>query len=274
MADNALKNPYIVAFINQLKPTDYPKIKYHIEREGQRVVPDVITLALVLENLTKLWLNDWKLFYACHNFLKKENNFKKITSNYDKESFDFAKILSVQEAVDRRLEMIKSGNVDPIYPDNSLIVNILEAVGEDNRIGNHDNALAGTTLAKYPCGSEKFDPQTGAGPTMLSSNGQSVTCRPPLPLDWANLYSAWMVAFMTKYEEFPYYLPKLLIPSVSGYQYKPEDYLANRAIALYAYITSQQAQQKHRLGRQAIHKRLGESQPRIQGGLHSQAGTC
>ena len=45
------------------------------------------------------------------------------------------------------------------------------------------------------------------------------------------------MAFVTgNFPDYPYYLPKLLIPSVSGYQTQPETYIPRRVIALNAYI--------------------------------------
>ena len=82
----------------------------------------------------------------------------------------------------------------------------------------------------YPC-------STGAGPASITKDGQLITCRPPLPLQWADLYLVWNIAFVTeKFPDFPYFLPKLLIPSVSGYQAHPETFLVNRAIALNIFI--------------------------------------
>ena len=55
-------------------------------------------------------------------------------------------------------------------------------------------------------------------------------------MQWADLYVAWNIAFVANFPDFPYYLPKLLIPSVSGYQTHPETFLANRANALNMFI--------------------------------------
>ena len=51
-------------------------------------------------------------------------------------------------------------------------------------------------------------------------------------MQWADLYVAWNIAFVANVPDFPYYLPKLLIPSVSSYQNQPETFKANRANAL------------------------------------------
>ena len=127
--------------------------------------------------------------------------------------------------------------IDPNYGI-SVSVNILEAVAEDFRAKNGDNALAGKALAKNRPGL-KNDTRTHQGPTRISNNGQRLEFRPPLPRQWADLYSTWNMAFVTNSElttAWPYYLVKLLIPSVSGYHDHPEKYLYARVTALYAHI--------------------------------------
>ena len=42
------------------------------------------------------------------------------------------------------------------------------------------------------------DKQTKAGPTSISENGQMVEFRPPLPGLWADLYSTWNMAYITR----------------------------------------------------------------------------
>ena len=42
-----------------------------------------------------------------------------------------------------------------------------------------------------------------------------------------------------RFPDWPYYLVKLLIPSVSGYHDKPEEYLYPRITALYAHIINE-----------------------------------
>ena len=67
-------------------------------------------------------------------------------------------------------------------------------------IWNIDNALAGKTLALNPPGLEE-DKQTKAGPTRISENGQMVESRPPLPGLWADLYSTWNMAYITRWND-------------------------------------------------------------------------
>ena len=114
-------------------------------------------------------------------------------------------------------------------------MNIIEAVLEDERNRNFDNAEAGVVLAKFPH-TREYDNKTGSGPCHLSRNRQFLECPQPLTLHWADLYSSWNLAFVSEFPDFVYYIPKLLIPSVSDYQDNPAGYIHTRSLALYTYI--------------------------------------
>ena len=58
----------------------------------------------------------------------------------------------------------------------------------------------------------------------------------PLSKEWADLYSTWNMGFVSHYSYFPYVMAKLLIPEVSDYQDKPNEYIYDRALALYAHL--------------------------------------
>ena len=76
--------------------------------------------------------------------------------------------------------------------------------------------FSGSVLAKHRPGMTN-DTRTHQGPTSISCDGQKLELRPPLPLQWADLYSTWNMAFITNSEltlAWPYYMVKLLIPSV------------------------------------------------------------
>ena len=111
----------------------------------------------------------------------------------------------------------------------------MEAILEDERQENFDNAEAGLILAKY-VHTTKHDNRTGSGPCQLSSNNNFLECAQPLPVHWDDLYSTWNLAFVSSFSDFVNYIPKLLIPSVSGYQKNPESYIMIRARALYIFI--------------------------------------
>ena len=85
------------------------------------------------------------------------------------------------------------------------------------------------------CSKENFC-TGGGGPVKLSANKTEVLISLAFPLQWADLYQTWNMAFVTNFNTWPYMLTKLLIPSVSEYQENPKAYLHNRIIALYIHI--------------------------------------
>ena len=138
-------------------------------------------------------------------------------------------------AVVTLLESLKDGVDDPNYGRLGLPLNILEAKAEDLSRGNLHNGIVALTLAKEAPGGEE-NACTCSGPARLSSDGNAMEVRMAFPLEWADLYQTWNMAFFTNFGSWPYYLVKLLIPSGSDYQDSPEGYLYARIIALYSHI--------------------------------------
>ena len=91
----------------------------------------------------------------------------------------------------------------------------MEAVLEDERTQNFDNAEAGVILAKFPH-TREHNNRTGSGPCHLSPSRQFWECPQPLSLHWADLYSSWNLAFVSEFPDFVYYIPKLLIHQSYG----------------------------------------------------------
>ena len=48
----------------------------------------------------------------------------------------------------------------------------------------------------------------------------------------------WNMAFVSRYTDWPYFMVKLLIPSVSGYHDNPNGYLYSRVLALLSHIVN------------------------------------
>jgi hypothetical protein len=131
------------------------------------------------------------------------------------------------------LAAIKSGAIDKKLARFFLPLNIMEAVFVDSLAGNKDNAFAGFILAKNPPGVNE-NKALGSGPTVLSSDGKKALIAPPFPKEYADLYSAWNLAFVSNVGTF--WLMKLLIPSVSGYQENPREYMFYRVLGLYTAL--------------------------------------
>ena len=101
---------------------------------------------------------------------------------------------------------------------------------------NIDNALAGQPLLQLGSGGKRGDMAKFA---RLSADGRTVETRPPLPLQWADLYTTWNMAFVSHLPNFPYFIVKLLIPTVSDYQDYPEAFIHHRLTTLWATINYQ-----------------------------------
>jgi len=237
MAENASKNPYIVRALETFQNGNYSKLQRKLLEEGEVVIPNVVTLAFVLEKMTATMKQNWRFVKVCKEIWKEYDSLPKIMSFTLSQGniFSLAKALSIEQVMKRRLQTLETQNLREEYLINSLVVNIMEAVKEDERLENFENAETGVTLAKYPH-SKEYDPRTGSGPCKMSSSLQSLDCPQPLPLHWADLYSTWNLAFVSSFPDFVYYLPKLLIPSVSNYQDSPAGYIDTRILALYTFI--------------------------------------
>ena len=154
MSANIAKNPYLSEAIEELKQREYPKLQHKLATEGAVVIPDALALAWVIERLTVAITKDWTVFKVCHDVWKRHNNVQKIFHAFepDRQVFGTAKVLSLIQVFDRALGMLEAQRVDPTFGNNELVLNILEAVREDERVGFTDNASVGETLAKIPCG--------------------------------------------------------------------------------------------------------------------------
>ena len=85
---------------------------------------------------------------------------------------------------------------------------------QDKKLGFEDNATVGSVLADHPPGAASDDPRTGAGPTLLSSDGNTLEYSSAFPREWAELYSNWNATFVANFPDFPYHIAILLLPSV------------------------------------------------------------
>ena len=154
------------------------------------------------------------------------------------------KSLSVQWIVEDILKIFKKNKRIPRnFGDHHLFINIKEAVFFDITQGNWNNAKVGKILTKV-IGNRKSSDCNGSGPSKLSADGQAIEYAPAYPMQWADLYTTWNLAFVTNSKSWPYAFTKLLIPSVSGYHLdnysgnsgNPQEFMHNRVMALYAHI--------------------------------------
>lgn len=234
VAKIALQNDYLRRFLARAKNKSFDYLENQVDDEGATVFPDVVAYAIALNRLTIVMQNDWKVLNACVTFWR---NFR-IAINLDKylSSFVKIKLISVELAMDQFKEYHTTGTIPGNTGKMLVPLNIMEAVIEGSNNGYKNNKDAGIALALNNAGSLTHDPNTGAGPSGWSDDKKSVVYYAPFPLEWANLYTTWNMAFVSDFTSFPYVMCKLLIPQVNNYQDKPEEYIYNRAIALYTHL--------------------------------------
>lgn len=131
------------------------------------------------------------------------------------------------------IEARRDNNLDYKFGHYSVSLKIWEAIIFDYLNGFESNAYAGKVLAKNKCGDKASDEILKTGPSVFTKDLKIIEQNFPSPLEWANLYSVWNMSFVSNFEDFPFVVTKLLIPQVSGYQDKPNQYLYSRVIALY-----------------------------------------
>eukprot|EP00092_Neocalanus_flemingeri_P002243 GFUD01002389.1.p1 GENE.GFUD01002389.1~~GFUD01002389.1.p1 ORF type:complete len:402 (+),score=91.63 GFUD01002389.1:21-1226(+) len=244
MADNAAKNPYLHTFLLQAEGPQFTEVMEKVRIDGAKVFPDVVSYAMVLNRLTVAMRSNWRVLEACKQVwtrLYKPWNIlntklkQRIQQRIIVKVFGWLKTLSIHKVVGEELEYLKTGIVPPEFGRLDITVNILEAKILDFVRGNFANAKVALALAKEAAGG-KENSCTGAGPTRMSPDGQAIEARMALPLQWADLYQTWNMAFVTNFKNWPYFLAKLLIPIVSGYQQEPAGYMYSRVSALYSHI--------------------------------------
>lgn len=232
-AKAAQKNPYLVNFVHEALGENFADYMAHVNAQGAEVFPDVIAYAHVLERLTVVMRDDWRILEDCMNHWKAERENAGISEHLD--WFEHAKLASVEWPMGKFVEAQRVGHVPSDFMRIVLPMNIMEAVLVDAFDGMFDNATAGLALASYAPGADEHDEATGEGPSCFSEDGKAILLNMALPKQWADLYAVWNLAFVTGYAH-PYIMVKLLIPSVNDYEDAPAEYIYNRGMALYTHI--------------------------------------
>jgi hypothetical protein len=237
----ASANPYLVAFLERAKGQASERLIQKVDAEGAAVLPSVVTYALLLERLTRAMRDDWRVIAACRDvWLRARDAVLKAPDAAELKShwapFEYAKVVSIDLMIDRVLKAHESGTVNPSFTRLLLPVNIIEAMFEDVRIGQRDNAASAWPLVKDRPGSWDRKTDTGGIAARWSDDRKAILLSFALPRQWADLYATWNLAFVSHYRDFPYLMAKLLIPQVNGYQDAPEEYIYNRVLALYCHL--------------------------------------
>lgn len=230
----ARTNPYLVAFLERAKGEAFDRLYHKVDVEGATVLPSVVTYGLLLERLTQVMRNDWRLIRACREIWLRGRDAEDMKSHWT--AFEHAKVVSIDVTIDRVLGFHETGSVAPGFTRVLLPVNIIEAMFEDIRLGNQDNAASAWPLVKDRPGSWAREANTGEVAARWSEDRKAILLSFALPRRWADLYTTWNLAFVSHYADFPYLMTKLLIPQVNSYQDSPEEYIYNRLLALYCQL--------------------------------------
>ncbi len=230
----AKKNDYLMHFMKTCSKEKFSVIEEKFKEEGKQVLPDVMGYTIILQNLTKECADDYKMLEELYNCFKKLRD--ELGAFKELPLFHKIKLVSVELPMKTYFKFHKTGVIPPKSGGNAVAINILEATWTDYKTGFKGNAKTGWILAKNKCGSPKHDERTGAGPSGWSKDGKMIERVYPFPTEWASLYQTWNMCFVTRFQDFLYVIPKLLIPQVADYYEKPHNYIYNRAIALYIYL--------------------------------------
>lgn len=227
-------NPYLVEFLDRARGEAFDRLYHKFQTEGAAVLPSVVTYGLLLERLTQAMRNDWRLIHACKEIwlkARREEDMKRHLIVFER-----TKVFSIDVAIHRVVEFHETGSVAPDFATVLLPMNIIEAMFEDIRLGNRGNAASAWPLVKDRPGSWAREAQTARVAARWSEDRKAILLSFALPQRWADLYATWNLAFVSHYGDFPYLMPKLLIPQVNGYQDSPEEYIYNRLLALYCQL--------------------------------------
>ncbi|MBU2709119.1 hypothetical protein KCM76_24200 [Zooshikella marina] len=219
------KNEYLLNFFEKAKSHTFNDLINKSSHNRSQHLADVIAYALVQQYLTTAMYDDWRIIEDCKTIWSKTRD---ETDFYDHMGlFAKVKLVSVEYPISRIISFHKENNVPEYFTKLLLPLNIIEAVAVDTNNGFLDNAIAGLVLAAN---------NPGDLPSRFNDNHKSILISMPLPEKWADLYSVWNLAFVSHYEYFPYTMVKLVIPKVSDYHDQPDEYIYNRALALYTHL--------------------------------------
>lgn len=232
MAKYAEQNLYLMDFLESVNNETFPYLSEKVKKEGYKVLPDVISYAIVLNNLTKVTYDNPKILENCVKIFEEARH----NTNASKHIPYFHKIkfISVDPVIKSFIYYHETRKIPKSYGRLGLVINVLEAAMFDFISGFRDNAKTALTLVSHRIGSKKIDTKTGSGPSTWSEDRKAISMS--LTKEWCDLYQTWNMAFVSQFNDFPYIIPKLIIPQVANYQNVPTSYMYKRALALYLYL--------------------------------------
>jgi len=236
MMELSLRNPFFASFLERAATMRFPILEEKFRSEGSTVIPGALAFAMTLDRLTRICGDDFRILEVCHNItmtaLRNTGALRQVPFFYRIKMRTVASSVTFVIQAQRKSHEKLKHNCGSRW----LRLNILEAVFSDLLMGFFDNAKAGWVLAAHKTGRKKRDPRTEAGPCVWSADGKTVCLGQPFVKSWDDLYQTWNMAFLSKMDDLPFIISKLLIPEVSGYSDHHGSYMYKRLIALYLYI--------------------------------------
>merc|ERR1711964_140300 len=250
MMVNASRSPNVHEFLAELDkririPGPEKEWFDMVFEESPKSIPEFLAYSMYLERLVSAMRRNHKVMVACTRIWKAErpNPWQTMRKTG---WFCTAKLYSVEVNLNRFVESLSKGKLDPDSLSVGLPFNILEAVIYDIYYGYNENASAGKILAKHKPGSNAH-----GGPARITEDSNGVEFGMPLAQAWVDNYQGWNLAFVSQYNEH-FIIAKLLIPVVSGYQdseavksrvdngetvpSNAKQYIYTRTLALYTHI--------------------------------------
>ena len=112
MADNASKNPYILRALETIQQNaNYSNLQSKLREEGAVVLPNVVTLAYVLERMTSAIKENWRFLKVCNEIWSEYDNLPKVIPATGGDPFFLAKLFSIEEVMKRRLLILETKNM-------------------------------------------------------------------------------------------------------------------------------------------------------------------
>jgi hypothetical protein len=226
-------NTYVMNVLGEAEGRTFAKLQARIASEGSKVLPDVVAHAYATDRLTRVMIENHKINQACRvHWLALEKQTPRLQRMAS--FFGWLKTRSVNFGLDRMNDNLVKGDANPRTLGFTLPANILEAVAADLVLaafgprgawrGHIANARAGLKLAWY-------GPHSG-GPVGFAPGGDLVGIQPNAVKEWDDLYATWNMSFVSSLDDWPYFMAKLVIPSVNDYAAEPSTYIHRRALAL------------------------------------------
>lgn len=226
-------NEYLEAFLSQATKGHFSKLEGKIKNEGSKVIPETIAYAIVLEGITSAMKDDYKIIEDLSRYWVNKRKPIRLTKHFN--WFEIAKIFSVEIPMRQITKFHRKGKIHKNFLRYLLPLNIMEAFMSDRFKGFRGNAKAGWTLAvNNP--KRKLNGDGTDGVSYWSQDKKSINFNLPKSKKWDDLYQTWNMSFISDYNILPLMMPKLLIPSVANYKNNPDEYIYNRALALYVHI--------------------------------------